>query len=267
MTLEHLIEKEATDKVKRVVIKVSERTKIRTYDLGQIEYVDALGAPLRPRTLKLKPQTNHGFMHLIVAISGASGVIYGERMLEACKELKIETDLIVSRTAEKILEVELGKSVEEIQRLATRSYSPEDLMAPLVSGSYRTDGMVIIPCSMKTLGALASGMTGDLISRAADVTLKENRPLVLVPRETPLNLIHLGNMVKLKHAGAIILPAMPAFYGRPKKISDLVDFVVGRVLDVLGVEHKLYKGWRSQEGRGDLRAKMTGGGLGKTSSP
>lgn len=185
------------------------------------------------------------FVRLIVAISGSSGVIYGKRMLEACKELNMETDLIISRTAEKILEIELGKGVEgEIRRLATRTYSPEDLMAPLTSGSYRTDGMVIVPCSMKMLGMLASGMTGDLISRAADVTLKQNRPLVLVPRETPLNLIHLKNMVKLKLAGAIILPAMPAFYGRPQKVSDLVDFVVGRVLDLLGVEHKLYEKWR-----------------------
>ena len=185
------------------------------------------------------------FMHLIVAISGSSGVIYGKRMLEVCKELNIETDLIISRVAEKILEIELGKSVgEEIRRLATRTYSPEDLTAPLTSGSYRTDGMVIVPCSMKMLGMLASGVTGDLISRAADVTLKQNRPLVVVPRETPLDLIHLENMVKLKLAGAIILPAMPAFYGRPEKVSDLVDFVVGRILDLLGIEHKLYERWR-----------------------
>lgn len=187
-------------------------------------------------------------MHLIIAITGSSGVVYGTRLLEVCKELKIETELIVSHAAEIILKLELGKSVEELQELATRSYSSDDLAAPLASGSYRTDGMVIAPCSMKTLGAIASGVTADLISRAADVTLKQNRPLVLVPRETPLNLIHLENMVKLRRAGAIILPACPAFYHKPKNISDLVNFIVGRILDVLGVEHQLYQRWQGYKG-------------------
>lgn len=185
-------------------------------------------------------------MRLVVAITGCSGVAYGVRMLEVCRQLGIETDLIVSQQAERILELELGKSVEEVRKLATRSHPPEDLEAPLTSGSTRTDGMVIIPCSMKTLGAIASGVAADLISRAADVTLKEGRPLVLVPRETPLNLIHLENMTKLKRAGAVILPAMPAFYHKPKQISDMIDFVVGRVLDVLRVEHQLYRRWRGE---------------------
>jgi len=184
-------------------------------------------------------------MRLVVAITGCSGVVYGVRLLEVCRQLGIETDSIVSPAAEDILKLELGKSAEDLRKLATRSYSPEELTAPIASGSVRTDGMVIAPCSMKTLGAIASGAAADLISRAADVTLKEGRPLVLVPRETPLNLIHLENMAKLKRAGAVILPAMPAFYTQPKQISDLVDFVVGRVLDVLGVEHQLYRRWRA----------------------
>lgn len=184
-------------------------------------------------------------MHLVVALTGCSGVIYGVRLLEVCKELGMETDLIVSSAAERILKLELDKAPEDLGELATRSYSHDDLAAPVSSGSVPTDGMVIAPCSMKTLGSIASGVTSDLISRAADVTLKQGRPLVLVPRETPMNLIHLENMARLKRAGATILPACPAFYHEPKDISDLVDFVVGKVLDVLGVEHQLYKRWRS----------------------
>lgn len=188
-------------------------------------------------------------MHLIIAITGSSGVVYGARLLEVCRQFDIETDLIVSKAAETIMKLELGKSVEEIQKLATRTYSPDELAAPPASGSYRTDGMVIAPCSMKTLGAIANGVTADLISRAADVTLKQNRPLVLVPRETPLNLIHLENMSRLKRAGATILPAAPAFYHEPTTISDLVDFIIGRVLDVLNVEHQLYQRWQGTESR------------------
>jgi len=183
-------------------------------------------------------------MHLIVAITGCSGVVYGVRLLEACRKLGVETDLIVSQVAEKLLELELGKTIEDVRKLATRNYSQDDLAAPLASGSVKTDGMVIAPCSMKTLGAIVSGIADNLITRAADVTLKEGRPLVLVPRETPLNLIHLENMVRLKLAGATILPAMPGFYHKPKEISELIDFIVGRILDVLGVEHKLYRRWQ-----------------------
>jgi 4-hydroxy-3-polyprenylbenzoate decarboxylase len=184
-------------------------------------------------------------MRLVIAITGCSGVIYGVRLLEVCSQLGIETDLIVSQAAEYLLKNETGKSAENLRKLSTRSFSPADLAAPLSSGSVHTDGMVIVPCSMKTLGAIASGYAADLITRAADVALKQNRPLLLVPRETPLNLIHLENMVKLRQAGATILPAMPAFYHKPKDIAELVDFIVGKILDVLKVEHKLYQRWRS----------------------
>jgi 4-hydroxy-3-polyprenylbenzoate decarboxylase len=182
-------------------------------------------------------------MRLLIAITGASGAPYGLRLLEACRDLGVETELIISRNAEKILELELEKTAADLERLATRSYSPDDLEAPPASGSYPVDGMVVIPCSMKTLGEIANGISQNLITRAADVILKQNRTLVLVPRETPLNLIHLENMVKLKRAGAIILPPAPAFYIRPKRISDLVDFIVGRVLEMFRIEHHLYPRW------------------------
>lgn len=185
-------------------------------------------------------------MRLVVAITGSSGVIYGVRLLEACKKLGVETELIISKAAETLIELELGKSAKELQKLAMRSYPPDDLTAPLASGSYQVDGMVIVPCSMKTLGAIANGIADNLITRAADVTLKQNRPLVLVPRETPLNLIHLENMAKLKRAGATILPAMPAFYHKPKEIIDLADFIVGRIFEMFGVEHELYRKWKGR---------------------
>ncbi|MEM4187991.1 MAG: UbiX family flavin prenyltransferase [Candidatus Hadarchaeum sp.] len=182
-------------------------------------------------------------MRLVIAITGASGALYGLRFLEACQRLGIETELIVSKSAEKILMLELGKTAADLRRLATRSYSPDDLEAPPSSGSYPVDGMVVIPCSMKTLGEIANGISQDLIARAADVALKQNRMLVLVPRETPLSLIHLENMAKLRRAGAIILPAAPAFYIKPEKVSDLVDFIVGRVLEMFGIDHGLYPRW------------------------
>lgn len=186
-------------------------------------------------------------MRLVVGITGCSGEVYGVRFLEACRDLNIETDLIVSPAAEEIMSFEIDENLEDIRRLARGSYGYGELDAAIASGSTRTDGMVIIPCSMKTLGAVASGVSDNLVTRSADVTLKEGRPLVLVPRETPLNLIHLENMAKLNRAGATILPAMPGFYHDPQTIEDLVDFIVGKVLDQFGVEHQLYQRWKSQE--------------------
>lgn len=183
-------------------------------------------------------------MRLVVALTGASGVIYGVRFLAACKSLGIETDLVISKPAEILLKHELGKEVSDLEKIATRTHAPDDLSAAIASGSSKFDGMVVVPCSMGTLGSVASGTARNLITRAADVTLKQNRPLVLVPRETPFNLVHLENMARLKRAGATILPASPAFYHRPERVEDLVDFIVGRILEIFGIEHELYRRWK-----------------------
>ncbi len=180
-------------------------------------------------------------MRLVVAVTGASGVAYGKRLLEVLHERKIETHLIVSKVAERVMEHELGINKRDLQRLATYTYDVDNLTAPLMSGSFKTDGMVIVPCSMKTLAGIAHGFADNLILRAADVMIKEKRRLVVVPRETPLNVVHLRNMLTVANLGVYVVPAMPAFYQKPEKVSDLVDFVVGRVLDCLGIEHALFK--------------------------
>lgn len=180
-------------------------------------------------------------MRLVVAVTGASGVIYGKRLLEVLREKNVETHLIVSRAAEKVVEHELGLSKKDLEKLATHSYDVDDLTAPLMSGSFKTDGMVIVPCSMKTLAGIVHGFADNLILRAADVALKEKRPLVVVPRETPLSLVHLRNMLEAAKTGVFMVPAMPAFYQQPRKIDDLVNFIVGRVLNCLGIEHRLFK--------------------------
>jgi 4-hydroxy-3-polyprenylbenzoate decarboxylase len=182
-------------------------------------------------------------MRLIVAITGASGVIYGKRLLEVLRSRKIETHLVISKAAERVIGHELGLARVDLEKLATCAYGVDDLNACIVSGSFKTDGMVVIPCSMKTLAGIAHGYSSDLILRAADVTLKEKRRLILVPRETPLNIIHLRNMLILAEQNVIILPAMPAFYHRPKNVDSLVDYVVGKVLDILGIEHSLFERW------------------------
>ena len=184
-------------------------------------------------------------MRLIVAITGASGVIYGKRLLEVLNEKKIEAHLIVSKAAEKVIQHELGQTKKDLEKLATHSYDEHDLNAPFMSGSYRTDGMIIVPCTMKTLAGIASGYADNLILRAADVTIKEHRRLVIVPRETPLSVIHLRNMLTVAELGVFVVPAMPAYYHSPKKLEDLVNFVVGKILDCFGIEHKLYRRWKS----------------------
>lgn len=183
-------------------------------------------------------------MRLIVAVTGASGAVYGERLLKMLREKNVETHLIISKAAEKVIEHELEMAKEDVRKLADHAYDVDDWSAPVASGSFKTDGMVIIPCSMKTLAGIAHGYSDNLVLRAADVTLKEKRRLILVPRETPLNVVHLRNMLALAEQGVVIVPAMPAYYHKPKDINDLVDFVVGKVLDLLGIEHKLYKRWR-----------------------
>jgi 4-hydroxy-3-polyprenylbenzoate decarboxylase len=182
-------------------------------------------------------------LRLIVAITGASGVVYGKRLLGILQERKVETHLVVSKAAEKVIEHELEMRKKELEELASHVYDVNDLSAPIVSGSFKTDGMIVIPCSMKTLAGIAHGYSDNLILRAADVTLKEKRKLILVPRETPLSVVHLRNMLDLASQGVLIVPAMPAYYHKPEKIEDLVDFIAGKVLDLLGIEHELFKRW------------------------
>jgi len=179
----------------------------------------------------------------VVGISGASGVIYGIRLLEVLKKVKIETHLVLTPAAKITITAETQYSVQSVERLASRIYRYNDIAAVISSGSFKTDGMILVPCSMHTLGALASGVADNLLLRAAEVTMKEHRPLVIVPRETPLSLIHLENMERLARAGVILLPAMPAFYERPRSVSEIVDHLVGKVLDIVGVEHDLFKRW------------------------
>ena len=182
-------------------------------------------------------------MRLIVAITGASGVIYGKRLIEVLKEKGVEVHLILSKSAKIVVEHELG-DLNAFEKKADFVYDSEDIKAPPTSGSFKVDGMIVIPATMKTVAAIASGYADNLIARAADVQIKERRPLILVPRETPLNAIHLDNMASLSRLGVVILPAMPAFYHRPSTIGDLVDFIVGKVLDQLGLEHDLYSPWK-----------------------
>ena len=180
---------------------------------------------------------------LVVGISGASGAIFGIRLIQVIKQMKFESHVVISKAAEKVIRNETTISMDEIKSMADNFYENDHLEAPLASGSFKTMGMVIIPCSMKTLSAIANGYSDNLIARAADVTLKEKRKLVLVPRETPLNIIHLRNMERTATAGAVILPPSPAFYTDPKSVEDIVNFVVGKVLDCFDVEHELYKRW------------------------
>jgi 4-hydroxy-3-polyprenylbenzoate decarboxylase len=182
-------------------------------------------------------------MRLVIGISGASGAVYGIRALEILKKLGVETHLILTDAAHETIRLETNHKTSEVEKLATEVHRIDDITSKLASGSYRTDGMAIIPCSMKTLSGVASGYADNLLLRAAGVTLKERRPLVLVVRETPLTLIDMENMVTAARAGTTILPAMPAFYNRPKTIDDLVNQVVGKALDLLGVEHDLSRRW------------------------
>jgi flavin prenyltransferase len=181
---------------------------------------------------------------LVVGISGASGSIYGIRLLEVLRDIPgLETHLIVSRAAKRTLVDETEFTVRDVEALATRVYDDRDIGAALASGSFRTAGMVVAPCSVKTLSALANSYADTLIARAGDVTLKEGRPLIAVVRETPLHVGHLRQMLALAEMGAVILPPVPAFYHHPKTIRDLVDHTVGRVLDRFGVAHGLVTEW------------------------
>jgi 4-hydroxy-3-polyprenylbenzoate decarboxylase len=179
-----------------------------------------------------------GNKRLVVGISGASGVVLGIRLLEELSETDWEVHLILTDPAKQVIETESGRELEELYDLATRVYGPQELQAPMASGSFTTEGMAVVPCSMKTLAGIAAGYADNLLLRAADVCLKERRKLVLVPRETPLSLIHLENMRRLALAGATLLPPVITMYTRPRSIDDLVDQIVGKVLDALGIDRE-----------------------------
>lgn len=205
--------------------------------------------------------------HIVLAITGASGAIYGLRLTEELLRSGIRVTLLISRCGFAVLREECGLDWEGAPEEVTEKawdyfaaaismgrdetdfepaithYADDDFLAPVASGSSAPDAMVVTPCSMGSLARIAAGLSGSLLERTADCMLKEGRPLVLVPRETPLSAIHLENMLKLARLGVRIVPAMPGFYGRPETLDDLVDFVVGKVLDTLGVEHRLFKRW------------------------
>jgi 4-hydroxy-3-polyprenylbenzoate decarboxylase len=185
---------------------------------------------------------------LIVGITGASGTIYGLRLLQACRELGLETHLCLSRAAELTMAYELDLKPAQLRALAHKSYPPGDIGAAIASGSFRTRGMVIAPCSIRTMAEIATGTTSTALTRAADVVLKEQRRLILMLRETPLHAGHLENLLRLARLGAIIAPPVPAFYIRPKSVDDLVDHAIGRVLDLLEIDNDLPHRWREGEG-------------------
>jgi len=190
---------------------------------------DPLSSPEKPR--------------LVVGISGASGVVYGLRALDACRELGVESHLVLSKSAALTLSQETGFSVAQVNDKADVVHRVGDVGAAIASGSYRTLGMIIAPCSVRTMSEIATGVTASLLTRAADVTLKERRPLVLMVRETPLHLGHLRTLTKLAEMGAVIAPPLPAFYAKPQSISEMVDQSVGRALDLFGLSWRPVKRW------------------------
>jgi flavin prenyltransferase len=181
---------------------------------------------------------------LIIGISGASGIVYGIRMLELLREADVETHLVMSRSAEMTLAYETDLKLKDIRALARINHPNSDIGASISSGSFQTMGMVVAPCSIKTMAEIATGVTGSLLSRAADVVLKERRRLVLAVRETPLHGGHLRTMTQLADMGAIIAPIVPAFYTRPKTIDDIINHTVGRLLDLFGLDMPVVKRWQ-----------------------
>lgn len=193
---------------------------------------------------------------LVVAITGATGVIYGVEMLRVLKELGQETHLIISEAAGVNLVIETEYTLADVKALASVVYNNKDLGAAVASGSFRTRGMIVAPCTVKTLSAVANSYTGSLVVRAADVTLKERRPLVLVVRETPLHKGHLDLMSRVADYGGVILPPMPAFYHRPQTIMDIVHQTIGKALDQVGVEHTLFERWTGNDRTGPRKESL-----------
>jgi 4-hydroxy-3-polyprenylbenzoate decarboxylase len=184
---------------------------------------------------------------IIVGISGATGVIYGMRMLKALREAGVETHLVITQSAVKNLELETECTVETLESMANVVYDIDDIGAAIASGSFKVDGMVVAPCTIKTLSAIANSYNFNLLVRAADVTLKERRRLILLVRETPLHEGHLELMIRVTRMGGIIMPPVPAFYHMPKTLEDIINQTVGKVLDLFSIDSKLFKRWGSQD--------------------
>jgi len=182
-------------------------------------------------------------MRIVLGISGASGAIYGIRLLEALRQSGVETHLVITDSARYIIEMETNYQVEQVEALADFVYDNRHLGAAIASGSFKTDGMVIAPCSIKTISALANSYNDNLLIRAADVTLKEKRKLVVVPRETPLHAGHLRLLTTVAELGAVVLPPMPAFYHLPQSIDDIINQIVGKILDQFNLDHQLFRRW------------------------
>jgi 4-hydroxy-3-polyprenylbenzoate decarboxylase len=196
---------------------------------------------------KVKPDLRE---RLVVGLSGASGVAYGIRLLEALRELGLESHLVMTKPAEMTIGYETKLTPKQVAAKADHRYAIGDIGAPIASGSFKTAGMIVAPCSVRTMSEIATGVTTSLLTRAADVTLKERRPLILMVRETPLHLGHLRSLVQLAEMGAIILPPVPAFYAEPKSLADLVDQMVGKALDLLGHQWPGLKRWGEELSNG-----------------
>jgi flavin prenyltransferase len=183
-------------------------------------------------------------MRFVVGITGASGSIYGLRFIEVLQKAGHEVHAVVTQSGWKVLAYECGMDKRSFSHRVTVLYDVEDIGAAIASGSFLIDGMIVVPCSMKTVGSIANAISDNLLTRAADVCLKEGRPLLIVPRETPVHAIHLENLLKLSRIGVKILPACPAFYHHPKDIADIVDMLVGKICDSLHIEHHLFERWQ-----------------------
>ncbi|MDO9536028.1 MAG: UbiX family flavin prenyltransferase [Bacillota bacterium] len=186
-------------------------------------------------------------MRIVVGISGATGAIYGIKMLEILHELEIETHLIISEASKRTIQLETNYEVEEVEKMAAEVHDINNIGASISSGSFKTSGMIIAPCAIKTLSAIANSFNTNLLIRAADVVLKERRKLVLLVRETPLHLGHLRLMTMVTEAGGILLPPMPAFYNHPQTMQDLINQTVGKVLDQFDIDHNLFSRWQGVE--------------------
>ncbi len=200
-------------------------------------------------------KTSTAAPRIVLGMTGATGVIYGIRLLEVLRDTPVETHLIMSHWARRTIIAETDRNPDAVLKLADQVHDEHDLGAPPASGSFLTDGMIVAPCSMKSLAAIANGISENLIHRAADVALKEGRELLLLARETPLSVIHLENMLRVARAGALVVPPVPAFYARPRSLEEMVDHTVGRVLDHFGIEVHLVRRWGEQSaGAPGLRA-------------